>query len=76
MPGVGCQAGKLPELIIHGQAGSDPTTQGSLQLRGVRALFNRSGGLDISLYSAGMVCADLLSRMQVSLEHTEGEGGL
>lgn len=64
--GVGCQAGKLPELVIRGQAGSDPATQGALQLKGVRALFNRSGGLDISLYSAGMVCADLLSRMQVS----------
>lgn len=63
--GVGCQAGKLPELVIRGQAGSDPSTQGSLQLKGVRALFNRAGGLDISLYSAGMVCADLLSRMQV-----------
>jgi hypothetical protein len=63
--GVGCQAGKLPELVIRGQAGSDPCTQGSLQLKGVRALFNKAGGLDISLYSAGMVCADLLSRMQV-----------
>jgi len=63
--GVGSQAGKLPELVIRGQFGSDPSTQGALQLTGVRALFNRSGGLDISLYSAGMVCADLLSRMQV-----------
>lgn len=63
--GVGCQAGKLPELVIRGQFGSNPSTQGALQLSGVRALFNRSGGLDISLYSAGMVCADLLSRMQV-----------
>lgn len=62
---VGCQAGKLPELVIRGQSGSDPSTLGSLQLRGVRALFNKAGGLDISLYSAGMVCADLLSRMQV-----------
>ena len=62
---VGCRAGKLPELVIRGQSGSDPHTLGSLQLRGVRALFNRAGGLDISLYSAGMVCADLLSRMQV-----------
>jgi hypothetical protein len=79
-PGVGCQAGKLPELVIRGQAGSDPSTQGSLQLKGVRALFNRAGGLDISLYSAGMVCADLLSRMQVGslgggVECAAGGGG-
>lgn len=42
-------------------------SQGSLVLHDVRSLFNQSGGLDISLYSAGMICADLLSRMQVGV---------
>jgi hypothetical protein len=38
-------------------------------VKDVRALFSTSGGLDISLYSAGMVCVDLLSRMQVVIDY-------
>jgi predicted aspartyl protease len=68
-PTVAVQSGKLPEIIIRGQAGSNPQACGSLVLRDVGALFSQTGGLDISLYSAGMVCIDLLSRMQVVLDY-------
>jgi hypothetical protein len=68
-PQVQVQSGKLPEIIIRGQAGSNPQAMGSLVLKDVGALFSRTGGLDISLYSAGMVCIDLLSRMQVVLDY-------
>jgi hypothetical protein len=68
-PQVAVQSGKLPEIIIRGQAGSNPQASGSLVLKDVGALFSKTGGLDISLYSAGMVCIDLLSRMQVVLDY-------
>jgi hypothetical protein len=68
-PQVAVQSGKLPEIIIRGQAGSNPQACGSLVLKDVGALFSKTGGLDISLYSAGMVCIDLLSRMQVVLDY-------
>jgi hypothetical protein len=66
---LSCQAGRLPELVIRGQAGGNVGVQGALVLQDVRALFSKAGGLDISLYSAGMVCADLLSRMQVVVDY-------
>ncbi|WIA19987.1 hypothetical protein OEZ85_005860 [Tetradesmus obliquus] len=68
-PQVAVQSGKLPEIIIRGQAGSNPQACGSLVLKDVAALYSKTGGLDISLYSAGMVCIDLLSRMQVVLDY-------
>jgi hypothetical protein len=68
-PQVAVQSGKLPEIVIRGQAGSNPQAMGSLVLKDVGALFSKTGGLDISLYSAGMVCIDLLSRMQVVLDY-------
>jgi hypothetical protein len=64
------QPGTLPELLLSGQAGSDPSSRATLSLTNVAALFSTHGGLDISLYSAGMVCVDLLSRMQVVLDYT------
>lgn len=73
--GVSVQAGCLPELLIRGQVGGDAAATGCLVLRDVKALFSTSGGLDISLYSAGMVCVDLLTRMQVGGLGRQGLAG-
>eukprot|EP00879_Flechtneria_rotunda_P012438 GHRR01012988.1.p1 GENE.GHRR01012988.1~~GHRR01012988.1.p1 ORF type:complete len:950 (+),score=433.73 GHRR01012988.1:1099-3948(+) len=66
---VAVKSGKLPEMVVRGQGGSNLCTKAMLALQDVRAVFCKSGGLDISLYSAGMVCVDLLSRTQVVLDY-------
>jgi hypothetical protein len=38
-------------------------------------LFPKEGGLDISLYSAGIICAGLLDRMHVVLDYSRQRFG-
>jgi hypothetical protein len=40
-----------------------------LRLKQVKALYTTTGGLDISLYSAGIICGELLDRMQVVFDY-------
>lgn len=68
--GVLVQEGRLPEVVIHGQCGAQPNTTGSIVLTDVSALFSRLGGLDISLYAAGMICAGFLHRTQTVIDYT------
>ena len=53
------QVGALPRVEM---------LDGAHVFTGVRALFCCAGGLDISLYSAGIVCADLLARRGFALD--------
>eukprot|EP00878_Enallax_costatus_P019507 GHUV01020580.1.p1 GENE.GHUV01020580.1~~GHUV01020580.1.p1 ORF type:complete len:339 (+),score=80.00 GHUV01020580.1:1057-2073(+) len=68
--GVFVQQGNLPEVVIHGQSGSHPNATGSLVMTDVTALFSRVGGLDISLYAAGMICVGFLHRTQTVVDYT------
>lgn len=64
------QQGKMPEIVIRGQYGSQSNTTGAIVMEQVDALFSTAGGLDISLYAAGMICIDLLNRTQTVIDYT------
>mmetsp|Transcript_20326 Transcript_20326/g.52029 ORF Transcript_20326/g.52029 Transcript_20326/m.52029 type:complete len:651 (-) Transcript_20326:36-1988(-) len=44
-------------------------TLSSHRLERIRCLFGGSGGLDLSLYTAGIICSDLMSRMHVVVDY-------
>lgn len=71
--GVGqlfAQQGTLPEVVIRGQYGSNANLTSLMVLTDVEALYSKAGGLDISLYAAGMICIDLLNRTQTVIDYT------
>lgn len=48
---------------------------GGIKLTNVRCLYASAGGLDISLYSAGIICVDLLLRQPVIFDYVRSQIG-
>lgn len=42
---------------------------GGVRFQGVTALFATAGGLDVSVYSSGNICNDLLARTDVAFDY-------
>lgn len=49
---------------------------GAVRFEGVRALFALQGGLDISCYSAGIICGDLMQRNALVIDYVNRRLGL
>jgi len=78
----------LQMRFVRGVGGSDQKTLrvqlgelpwvecGGVRFERVRALYAVQGGMDVSLYSAGIVCGDLLSRTDIVLDYVNQQIGL
>jgi hypothetical protein len=58
------------DMSIRVQSGELEWMELSTQrLSRIRCLFGGSGGLDLSLYTVGIICSDLMARMHVVVDY-------